>query len=399
MFKEHLIVKNLGPLRDVTVTVLPVTVFLGDSGAGKSLLLKVLAMMRHICKKQVVRESLRLSAFKSKNFRLNRDSYLKFADIAHLWTATTKIEYELEWKNGCRYKVSCNSKISNLKVERLSANDDSRDTNDIVGPYMKIAFISDTRNLVSAWARKGANVQAKVLDNYFADTYALWDEAIESEELQQQGCTSLGLRVYVGRSEAGSRRIELVDQVTGRKNLFSQAASGQKAAIPILTIVRYLTQFFDFDQALQKGYLDALIADWLKRNLSLKDVVLPKGFSGNLLTLMIEEPELSLDPITQIAFTEEILREISCARNSKVGVVFTTHSPYWILALNVLVAESQKQRKMNNPALLNWDSVSGYQIKDGRAISLRNEEECLLMSPNLDDATLQLEERLNFSLL
>ena len=146
-------------------------------------------------------------------------------------------------------------------------------------------------------------------------------------------------------------------------------------------------------------YLDALIADWLKRNLSVKEVVLPKGFSGNLLTLMIEEPELSLDPITQIAFTEELLREISCARNSKVGVVFTTHSPYWILALNVLVAESQKQRKMNKPSLLNWEHVTGYQIKDGCALPLRNEEEYLLMSPNLDDATLQLEDRLNLSLL
>lgn len=398
MFKEHLSIKNLGPLHDVTVTLLPITVLLGESGAGKSLLLKVLAMMRHICKKQITRESLRLSTLKSKSFRLSRDSYLKFADIVHLWTSSTKIEYELEWENGCCYKVCCNSKISNLKVEVLNADNRARGDNSIVGPYMKIAFISDSRNLVSAWARKGANVQAKVLDNYFADTYALWDEAIESEEMQQQGCASLGLNVNVGQSEAGTRRIELIDQVTGRKNLFSQAASGQKAAIPTLTIVRYLTHFFDFQQALQKGYLDVLIADWLKRNLLITDVVPPKGFSGNLLALMIEEPELSLDPMTQIAFAEELLKEIATSRSCRVGVVFTTHSPYWILALNVLVAESQKQAQLNGQALLDWNCVTGYQIKDGCAIPLRNEEASLLMSPNLDDATQQLDDRLNLSL-
>ncbi|MBQ7652303.1 MAG: hypothetical protein IJS15_15190, partial [Victivallales bacterium] len=53
---ESLRIRALGPLVDVVLDdIRPVTVLVGESGSGKSLILKVLAMMRHVCKKELIR--------------------------------------------------------------------------------------------------------------------------------------------------------------------------------------------------------------------------------------------------------------------------------------------------------------------------------------------------------
>ena len=49
--KEYLSIKSFGPIKDVKLdNIKPFTFFIGESGSGKSTILKVLAMMRHMCK-------------------------------------------------------------------------------------------------------------------------------------------------------------------------------------------------------------------------------------------------------------------------------------------------------------------------------------------------------------
>jgi predicted ATPase len=51
MQKESLIIKNFGPVKEAEIPdVKPFTFLIGESGSGKSTILKVLAMMRHIYK-------------------------------------------------------------------------------------------------------------------------------------------------------------------------------------------------------------------------------------------------------------------------------------------------------------------------------------------------------------
>jgi len=95
---ESLKIKDLGPLVDVVINnIWPVTVLIGESGSGKSLILKILAMMRHVCKKQLIRRVLKISGVKKTSFRIPKDSYLSFAEIEHLVVATTHIQYELQY--------------------------------------------------------------------------------------------------------------------------------------------------------------------------------------------------------------------------------------------------------------------------------------------------------------
>ena len=92
-FKETLVIRNLGPLTDVVLDdIRPVMVLLGKSGSGKSLILKALAMMRHVCKKQLIRRALKASGVSKTSFRIRKDSYLKFADIENLISGSTYLE-------------------------------------------------------------------------------------------------------------------------------------------------------------------------------------------------------------------------------------------------------------------------------------------------------------------
>ena len=82
---EEFIIRNFGPLKDIHLPELrPVMVFVGASGSGKSLLLKVLAMVRHIAKKTIIREALKSSGVRRSPFRLRLETYLQFSGFAAL---------------------------------------------------------------------------------------------------------------------------------------------------------------------------------------------------------------------------------------------------------------------------------------------------------------------------
>lgn len=49
--KESIIIKNLGPLKEVEISdIKPLTVFIGRSASGKSTIMKIIVLMRYIYK-------------------------------------------------------------------------------------------------------------------------------------------------------------------------------------------------------------------------------------------------------------------------------------------------------------------------------------------------------------
>ena len=55
MKKERLIVKDFGPIVEAEIEIKPFMVFIGESGSGKSVILKLLSLFRWICKKNHLR--------------------------------------------------------------------------------------------------------------------------------------------------------------------------------------------------------------------------------------------------------------------------------------------------------------------------------------------------------
>ena len=57
--KEKLIIKNFGPIVEAEIDIKPFIVFIGESGSGKSVILKLLSLFRWVFKKTMINDLYR----------------------------------------------------------------------------------------------------------------------------------------------------------------------------------------------------------------------------------------------------------------------------------------------------------------------------------------------------
>ncbi len=375
---EELVIRQFGPLKDIHLPdIRPIVVVVGASGSGKSLLLKVLTMMRHVAKLAIIQEALKASGVKQPFAPIQVGGYLAFGGFSSLLQQDTLISYRIQWEDG-----SCTVTLANGNFQIASSLD-----NKTVGPFLKIAFISDLRNLIPLWAQKGATVQSKVLDSYFMETFSLWEDASATFHESTQELPFLDVSLLLGKNNGDPPHVLLKDEKR-RMMPWEMGASGYKSSVPLAMIVRHLMKSYDYFAAIKRSYLEVLISDLMAQ--PSKETLLPKQrqvhrFCGNFLCIHVEEPELSLDPDTQIRLAEELMQSLSWRREDigqfEASIIFTTHSPYWIVALNTLLQE-------NAYTALTWEKIDGYLVTpQGTLKSLRDDESQLLMTPNMDKAT------------
>ena len=53
---EHLYLKNFGPIKEMDIDLKPLMVFIGESGSGKSAILKLLSLLRWVHKHLLLRK-------------------------------------------------------------------------------------------------------------------------------------------------------------------------------------------------------------------------------------------------------------------------------------------------------------------------------------------------------
>ena len=92
--KESLIIKNFGPIKEVELNnVAPFLFLIGESGSGKSTILKVLAMMRHIYKQLTLRSYLKMGGVTAGTIVFAFDEYLHNGGMNDYVTDKTEITY------------------------------------------------------------------------------------------------------------------------------------------------------------------------------------------------------------------------------------------------------------------------------------------------------------------
>lgn len=65
--KEYLRIQNFGPIVDIELDdIAPLTILIGESGSGKSTVMKVLSMFRWIYKRIVLRSYVRQAKIKKQ---------------------------------------------------------------------------------------------------------------------------------------------------------------------------------------------------------------------------------------------------------------------------------------------------------------------------------------------
>ena len=353
--KESIIIKNFGPLKEVEIDdIKPLTVFIGKSAGGKSIIMKVIVLMRYIYKMVNIRSYL-------KNAKITRSPFkLRFNSLLHdglkgMITAQTEIYYTVEI-NGNKYTL----KYTNRGLQ----SDINIPDKDLI--FFKEAYVSGMRSLIPIWASKAVSVKGENLGFFFHETFNDFNDA--TDVIKEQKLEYLNLKMKVRKS--GNRpklfTIESLQNDAVPIEL-RYASSGIQTSAPLVAIVHYFAQEFSFKDAFQRSVLNYLY----KQDLLTKFTPgINRNKLGKYVHIHIEEVELSLAPEDQRAFMSNLVEEVfhKNKKDRKLGLMVSTHSPYIVNHLNVLLRAGYFE-KANYP-FLEKDDIAVYRVNEGKIISL-----------------------------
>jgi predicted ATPase len=99
---------------------------------------------------------------------------------------------------------------------------------------------------------------------------------------------------------------------------------------------------------------------------------------------VVEEPELNLFPTTQRNLLNFLVA--CCNKRRKHSLTITTHSPYIINQLNLLLKAYDKDKKIDN-ASINFDELNVYIVQNGtiQDLKIKNEGVHIINTENLSD--------------
>ena len=355
--KESIIIKNFGPLKEVEIDdIKPLTVFIGKSAGGKSIIMKVIVLMRYIYKMVNIRSYL-------KNAKITRSPFkLRFNSLLHdglkgMITAQTEIYYTVEI-NGNKYTL----KYTNRGLQ----SDINIPDKDLI--FFKEAYVSGMRSLIPIWASKAVSVKGENLGFFFHETFNDFNDA--TDVIKEQKLEYLNLKMKVRKS--GNRpklfTIESLQNDAVPIEL-RYASSGIQTSAPLVAIVHYFAQEFSFKDAFQRSVLNYLY----KQDLLTKFTPgINRNKLGKYVHIHIEEVELSLAPEDQRAFMSNLVEEVfhKNKKDRKLGLMVSTHSHYIVNHLNVLLRAGYFEKARENYPFLEKDDIAVYRVNEGKIISL-----------------------------
>lgn len=242
--------------------------------------------------------------------------------------------------------IHLNGTRSNARIERLSAFDDGRYNT-------KLSFIPSERNLLSAIKNIDRSYRASDLDVLFNFVFE-WGEAKDLYTNSEPKTLAIAPNMeYYFDKEKGTDIIRLKDKKKEFTTFY--ASSGVQSALPIEILVEYVCGMAGQPVSLSKGELYDMMTKFLRERTSGDRLTETNGeiLSSHLLNyqsaqLFIEELEQNLYPESQWNLVRSIINAIKKA-SVRTGhnsmVTLTTHSPYVLTALNVLMVASAAWEK------------------------------------------------------
>ena len=377
MVTESLIIRNFGPIVDVELTKINrFNVFIGESGSGKSTIMKVLAMMRWIYKMCCVRTYFKTSGIQTP-FRFRTDTILGDNGLKYFLRPDSEIIYcngafEIHFKKG-RLIVP----HKNIAKEELT--------------LQKIAYISDKRVLIPDLAAGNVTLRNNMF--YLDETFLNYQKALDS--IPDSEMAYLGVRMTVRKTNTGRKVfVNSIDDKSSFDGLpLTSASSGMQSSVALHFIVRYFSQHYDIVEAMNSTIVRYLAAG---DNLSKFSATFNIGnFPNRRISLHLEEPELSLFPSNQWGLMKYLVKECIDSEKAEMDLTIATHSPYILTALNIMML-AERARSINHERfnslmtdlpLLNPNEVSAWSVKEGKCISLFNTELNMIDGTYLDSTS------------
>lgn len=379
---KHLTIRHFGPIEEIDIELRRVNLIIGPQSSGKSTVLKIACfcdwMERQIELSQDAERYCEAQTFTNNlvNFHkltgyMKEDSYICYENDAISFAYTAKErKCSFSWKESMRWDYK----------------------------RTKIAYIPSERNLVAAipnWYQVSMN------NDNILDFMKEWEFA---RKAYNQGEKILDLPVeYKYNASCQADKIILGN---GNELDLTMASSGLQSLTPLFIMLRYLTSEYylnrrnNVEQNMIKEHLEEVLSTKMPE---LSDIERQHIVNSILTTdhtdLFIEEPEAHIFPSTQKSFVYQLVNMLNNGRQHTCFIA--THSPYILTAFNntIFAGETAKESKekaekvsklMPPNQTLRYDEVSAFEMKNGKARSIMDEEFRLISSDAIDAASQEI---------
>ena len=394
-------IKNLGPIKDTgLINLTDVLLVIGRQSSGKSTFMKVLCFCRWIEKKIMTSFDNTIQAY-THNKRFTRDLKQFYRIDEMYFKEDTEIIYD-----GDVVTISLTGVDQNAKINRkLEAWEDRYNS--------KLSYIPAERNLVSAVQNINDTYKAKERDSIF-NFIQEWYEAKDTYGSDNKLTLSL-TDVFKYYSDKG---LDYVVLPNGKPITSFYASSGVQSIMPIDVMTDYIMgvvgKVVKFSMSdLMNRLMESLNTDVRNKIVHGAHEVTEEELAPTRekmkyqsAQLFIEEPEQNLYPDAQRKLVQNIIRHLKAVKSvgkHRSMVVLTTHSPYVLSTLNVLMADAAAVEKkpgderlkdvVDESTLLPTDAFSAYFInKDGVFEDIKDMEIPMLSGINLDSVSDWVDE-------
>lgn len=416
--QERLIIKNFGPIVKATIDIKPFMVFIGESGSGKSVILKLLSLFRWIYKQQQLFYSLELLTKSKVDFETHINQTLEVelqnSSLVYYFQKGSFASYEI---NGIIFTLQHDTQPNFT----LSNKRDSKKIS-----LEKITFITDERAVIPTLLNNSTrNVR---FPYHLTSTYE--DFRLAFNELKgdnkQVVIETMGVNLTSIKSTYEQKFVISQDDKP-YKISFQDSSSGIKSVSIVELISRYYPFHFNtqdifvkfygkiapnFTKLLGKSFenvQNATPEEMIMRNF-MQNIALSLENISNTdarINIFIEEPELNLFPNAQKNLVEHLV--YSCFepprkdKNKTIHIAFSTHSPYILSSLNCLLLAYEVANK--NPNLkekvetiipnkfwLDINKFNAFKVENDEVFSIIDKETNLILAESIDEVSEEIGE-------
>lgn len=375
---SRLIVRNIGPIKEIDIDLKKVNVFIGAQSSGKSTLAKIISFCTWLDKHtdRTTKKYVNGAIDSLKKYHRLTDEY--FNENSVIFYQGDNMAYVYNWPAFEPIPFTEEGYVTELHTNNYEVffEKTGRATNP------KVIYIPAERNFVSAVPnlRKYQEDRDNLQD--FVNT---WFE-VKRKFPKDKAIEILNLGVQYYYQEDNYQDQVIIGQ--GKQIPLESSSSGLQSIIPLLVLVKWMAESIyaedkPFSPA-ENEEVEKLLAGSIQMDKTLSEKFERfLGFlSGRIYThtqFIIEEPEQNLFPETQCELMYHILSSVNHGKNHRL--VMTTHSPYVLYALNNCMdgfsvsdklPESVKSTIKSASSFINPDDVNIWQIRDGKLETIKD---------------------------
>lgn len=406
---NKLVIKNIGPLKSVAVSLAKYNIFIGPQSSGKSCILKIASYCNWVEKRIELSQSPddylnefefwkrlvdyhRLNGFIKEGFLIKYESsYMAFS----ISGSPEKIQFSFKWKPRNRWQYS-RPQIAYIPAERNIVA--------VIPNWFDISFSIDN------------NIQG-----YMSD----WENARSTFPPQSMlDILNLGLSYYYEKEQYRERI--LIDK--GKEIAFLNSSSGLQSVVPLCGLINYLTfhelhrprrlsvaqerELNNLQDTLYKekftqsngtnivGRVDDITKTFPEPRVKFfsshrEEVMFSEIVDRFTLTqyasIYLEEPEENLFPSTQYELVKWMAKQINTTQDNSLCIA--THSPYILSSFNNLIqAADNKDSKVvetvvGKSAAIQFEDINVYAVDNGTAKDIKDYDLRLIAQTDLDAAS------------